>query len=477
MDKDKLIKIISLATILTSSTALAGVTPVDPFNGVSSVTISPQHSYGAGDLTGSNYGYANGLEQFAYKININYAGAVSDDQINVDFMEGLTIDIDVPDQGGIKHMHLKMPTSSDTCLNQGEYIYPGSKYQETTFPQASYNGLLGQYQDFLPKPQGNNWQCSNNQEDNCTLFYNSQDVIGGMNDPDKARICLSTIKNEFRDGVDNGSSLNSTPTFNNFTTSSKETKIIYIQAADIPEGAYVIGLTYTDDNNHTIVVNENSGAEYLNIRKKPRLTITPNICYKNSTNYGKTHHEHPGLEYRDYYISNPNPNSSIQYMPIFMNVKERTAIHINSGSHIPVWGYADITKSYVIYRYDEYNRSASNGSGQVVLNKSFSDDRDMAEFVTQSYPKGKNIGTGGAGHYMGDDQYYVAYTAKNIITNSIYPNQNYIKLIFWGSMDSDDATNNDQNTMPQIATAIISMDQFGNTYQFENQSLLTSCIQ
>ena len=44
-------------------------------------------------------------------------------------------------------------------------------------------------------------------------------------------------------------------------------------------------------------------------------------------------------------------------------------------------------------------------------------------------------------------------------------------------MDSDDATNNDQKTMPQTATAIISMDQFGNTYQFENQSLLTSCIQ
>jgi len=324
MDKDKLIKIISLATILTSSTALAGVTPVDPFNGVSSVTISPQHSYGAGDLTGSNYGYANGLEQFAYKININYAGAVSDDQINVDFMEGLTIDIDVPDQGGIKHMHLKMPTNDDTCLNEGQYIYPG--FSATTFDRASYNGLKVNSSATYPDAQGNNWYCSNESESNCTLFHNSQDVIGDMNDPDKARICLSTIKNEFRDGVDNGSSLNSTPTFNNFTTSSKETKIIYIQAADIPEGAYVIGLTYTDDNNHTIVVNENSGAEYLNIEKKPRLTITPNICYKNSTNYGKTHHEHPGLEYRDYYISNPNPNSSIQYMPIFMDVKERIAI-------------------------------------------------------------------------------------------------------------------------------------------------------
>jgi hypothetical protein len=473
MDKDKLIKIISLATILTSSTALAGVTPVDPFNGVSSVTISPQHSYGAGDLTGSNYGYANGLEQFAYKININYAGAVSDDQINVDFMEGLTIDIDVPDQGGIKHMHLKMPTSSDTCLNQGEYIYPGSKYQETTFPQASYNGLLGQYQDFLPKPQGNNWQCSNNQEDNCTLFYNSQDVIGDMNDPDKARICLSTIKNEFRDGVDNGSSLNSTPTFNNFTTSSKETKIIYIQAADIPEGAYVVGLTYTDDSNHTIVVNENSGAEYLNIMYKPRLTIAPVICYKNSKNYGTHHHEHPGLEYRDYYIVNPNPNSSIQYMPIFMDVLKRESKHDSPKAEGQVvWNYDDLNVDNIVYSYDVVNNDKQYGS-RVALNKSFEDDKAKAFFVTRNH----NIGTGGNAGTINHDKDFVAYTAKNIITKSIYPNQNYINLMYWGSMDSDDATNNDQDTLPQTATTVISIDQFGNTYKFDNQSLLNGCSQ
>jgi hypothetical protein len=44
-------------------------------------------------------------------------------------------------------------------------------------------------------------------------------------------------------------------------------------------------------------------------------------------------------------------------------------------------------------------------------------------------------------------------------------------------MDSDDATNNDQDTLPQTATTVISIDQFGNTYKFDNQSLLNGCSQ
>jgi hypothetical protein len=473
MNKKKLSELIGLSILLSSSTALAGVTPVDPYNGVSSVTISPQHSNGSGDLTGTNYGYANGLEQFAYNISINYAGAVSDDQISVDFTQGITIDIEVPNQGGIKHMHLKMPTNDDTCLNEGQYIYPGFSETETTFSRSSYNGLKVSSGATYPDAQGNNWHCSNESESNCTLFHNSQDVIGNMDDVNQARVCLTNTKNKFSNGVDSGTTLNATLQANQLANSSKETRVIYIQAADIPEGAYVVGLTYTDDSNHTIVVNENSGAEYLNIMYKPRLTIAPVICYKNSKNYGTHHHEHPGLEYRDYYIVNPNPNSSIQYMPIFMDVLKRESKHDSPKAEGQVvWNYDDLNVDNIVYSYDVVNNDEQYGS-RIALNKSFEDDKAKAFFVTRNH----DIGTGGNAGTINHDKDFVAYTAKNIITKSIYPNQNYINLMYWGSMDSDDATNNDQDTLPQTATTVISIDQFGNTYKFDNQSLLNGCSQ
>jgi len=459
-----------LAITLNSSLALGGVTPINAFSGVSSVTISPQKSNGSGDLTGTNYGYANGLEQFAYYININYAGTVSDDQINTDFTQGITIDIDVPVQGGIKRMHLKMPTNNDTCLNEGQYIYPGFKGESDQFARAAFNGLRVDHTETYPEPQGNNWHCSNDSEKPCQLFYSSQDVIGNMNNVNQARVCLTTIKNNFSDGVDTGSYLNTMPEFNESVNSSKETRVIYIQAADFPAGAYIVGLTYTDDNNETYVVNENSGAQNLNIADKPRLNAPANICYRNDHDYGSGHHEHPGLGYRDYYIQNNN-NSSIQFMPLMINVDKRSVIDDGSGGGRTVWGYADINDQIIDYVYDIYGNRTSS---RVYLNMGFPNgDLDKAKYVTRNYNAGGgNIGTGGDGHTIKHDKSYVAYTAKNIITSSINPNQNYIELLYWGSKDSD--TDNDQHSMPQVGD-VIALDQFGNSYYLVHQLLGTQC--
>jgi hypothetical protein len=458
-----------LAITLNSSLALGGVTPINAFSGVSSVTISPQKSNGSGDLTGTNYGYANGLEQFAYYININYAGTVSDDQINTDFTQGITIDIDVPVQGGIKRMHLKMPTNNDTCLNEGQYIYPGFKGESDQFARAAFNGLRVDHTETYPEPQGNNWQCSNDSEKPCQLFYSSQDVIGDMNNVNQARVCLTTIQNNFSHGVDTGLSLNTMPEFNESVNSSKETRVIYIQAADFPAGAYIVGLTYTDDNNETYVVNENSGAQNLNIADKPRLNGAANICYRNDHDYGSGHHEHPGLGYRDYYIQNNN-NSSIKFMPLMINVDKRKVEYDGDNNTRYVWGYG-YNDQNIDYRYDTDGELLSS---RTYLNMGFPNgDLDRAKYVTRDYSDGgSGIGTGGDDGSIRWDKDYVAYTAKNTITSSNNAGENYIELLYWGSHDSE--TDNDQHSMPQVGD-VIALDQFGNSYYLVHQSLGTQC--